>query len=232
MIGLLTDDNDTLYQQQLDGFVDYCDANYLELNVSKIKGMVIDFRTSSSTSIPIVLKGSNVERVSLYKYLGIVIDDKLSWYVYIDSLIKRRNTIMYCLRRSNFFNVDVKILALFYDSVVESVWRYCLVCWGGNVSKGDRERVERIVKEAGKIIGVSRQDFGSVYTDLLIKNLHHVVDYVSHPLHDRLSGQLIARSGRMRLPSATTSRYLSSFVPQAIRHHNASHNRGDVQFEM
>ena len=65
---------------------------------------------------------------------------------------------------------------------------------GGNVSEGDRERVERIVKEAGKILGVSREDFGSVYTDLLIKKLHHVEDDVSHPLHHRLSGQLISRS--------------------------------------
>ena len=181
---------------------------------------------------PIVLKGSDVERVSSYKYLGIVIDDKLSWHVYIDSLIKRLNTRMYCLRKLNYFNVDVKILALFYDSVVESVWRYCLLCWGGNVSKGDRERVERIVKEAGKIIGVSRQDFGSVYTDLLIKKLHHVVDDASHPLHDCLSGQLITRSGRMRLPSVSTNRYLSSFVPQAIRFHNANYKRGDVHIEM
>ena len=63
----------------------------------------------------------------------------------------------------------MKIFALFYDSVVRSVWRYCLLCLGGNVSKGDREEVECIVKEAGKTIGVSQQDFGSVYIDLLIK---------------------------------------------------------------
>ena len=92
--------------------------------------------------------------------------------------------------------------------------------------------MQRIVKETGKIIGVSRQDFGSVYTDLLIKKLHHVVDDVSHPLHDLLSGQLIARSGCMHLPSAATSQDLSSFVPQAIWHHNANHKRGDVQFEI
>ena len=139
---------------------------------------------------------------------------------------------MYCLRKLNFFNVDVKFLALFYDSVVKSVWRYCLLCWGGNVSKGDWEWTERIVKEAGKIIGVSWQDFGSVYTDLLIKKFHHALDDVSHPLYDYLSGQLISRSGCMRLPSAATSRYLSSFIPQAILHHNANHKRGDVQFEM
>ena len=121
----------------------------------------------------------------------------------------------------------MKILALFYHPVVESVWRYCLLCWGGNVSQGDREWVEGIVKEAEKIVGISRQDFGSVYTDFLIKKLHHVVDDGSHPLHDRPSGQVIARSGCMRLPSVATSRYLSRVVPQAIRHHNTNYKRGD-----
>ena len=126
--------------------------------------------------------------------------------MYIDSLIKQLNTRMYCLRKLNVFIVEVKILALFYNSRDENVWRYCLLCWGGNVSNGDREQVERVVKEAGKIIGVSQQDFGPVYTDLLMKKLHRVVDDVSHPRHDRLSGQLIARSGCMRLLSAATSR--------------------------
>ena len=80
---------------------------------------------------------------------------------------------------------------------------------------------------AGRIIGVSWQDFGSVYTDLLVKKLH-VLEDESQPLHDCLPGQLIARSGRMRLPSAVTGRYLSSFVPQVIWHHNANYKRGDV----
>ena len=48
--------------------------------------------------------------------------------------------------------------------------------------------------------------------DLLIKKLSYVLYDVSHPLHNRLSVQLITRSGRMRLFSAVTSRYLSSFV--------------------
>ena len=72
--------------------------------------------------------------MSSYKYLGIIIDDKLNWHVYIDSLDQRLNTRMYCLRK--LFDVDVKILALFYDSVVESVWRYCLLCWEGMLQQG------------------------------------------------------------------------------------------------
>ena len=67
MLGLITNDDDTVFQQQLLKFVNYCDANFLELNVSKTKEMIIDFRTSkSSTPSSITLKGSNVERVSLY----------------------------------------------------------------------------------------------------------------------------------------------------------------------
>ena len=48
MIGLIKDDDDTIYQQQLAMFVDHCDANFLELNVSKTKEMIIDFRISCS----------------------------------------------------------------------------------------------------------------------------------------------------------------------------------------
>ena len=106
-----------------------------------------------------------------------------------------------------------------------------IVCYAGEgmLQKGiGKESIEiRIVKEAGKIIGVSRQDFGYAYTDLLSKKLTDVLDDESHPLHERLSNQLSSRSGRMRVPAAATNRYLSSFVPQAIRIHNSNYQRGD-----
>ena len=41
MIGLIKDDDDTIYQQQLAMFVNHCDANFLELNVSKTKEMIL-----------------------------------------------------------------------------------------------------------------------------------------------------------------------------------------------
>ena len=225
MIALITDDDDTVYHQQLDRFVNYCDANYLELNVSKTKEMIIDFRNSSTPPASVILKGGTVERVSSYKYLGIMIDDKLNWHKHVDSMVKKLNSRMYCFRKLNFFNVNSHILALFYDSVVESVWRYCLLCWGGNITEGDKERVGRVIKEAGKIIGSPRHDFETVYTDLVMKKLADVMEDFNHPLHHRLSEQLIPRSGRMRLPSVKTNRYLLSFVPQAIKLHNSNYCR-------
>jgi len=224
MIALITDDDDSVYKHQLERFVSYCDANYLELNVSKTKEMIIDFRNSSCPPCSVVLKGSSVERVSSYKYLGIIIDDKLNWHTHINSMIKKLNSRMYCFKKLNFFNVNSRILALFYDSVVASVWRYCLLCWGGNIAQGDKERVERVITQAGKIIGAPRQDFDTVYSDLLTKKLADVLMEDKYPLHHRLSDRLNP-SGRMRSISAKTNRYLLSFVPQAVRLHNSNHSR-------
>ena len=197
MIGLIKDNDDTIYQQQLAMFVKHCDANFLELNVSKTKEMIIDFRISCSPPSSIVLKGSKVDRVSSYKYLGIMIDDKLAWHDHIDYLIKRLNVRMYCFRKLNYFHVDKRILALFYESVIASVWRYCLLCWGGNVSQGGRDKINRIVNKAGRMISEPRQNLEDAYADLLITKLTNVMDDASHPLHDRLAGQLISRSGRL-----------------------------------
>ena len=161
-----------------------------------------------------------------------MIDDKLAWHDHIDYLIKRLNVKMYCFRKLNYFHVDKRILALFYESVVASVWRYCLLCWGGNVSQGGRDKITRIVNQAGRMIGEPRQNLEDVYADLLITKLTNVMDDASHPLHDLLAGQLISRSGRMRLPSVVTGRYFSSFVPQAIRIHIANFQRGTISIDM
>ena len=110
------------------------------------------------------------------------------------------------------FHVDKRILALFYESVIASVWRYCLLCWGGNVSQGGRDKITRIVNQAGRMIGEPRQNLEDVCADLLIKKLTNVMNDASHPLHDRLAGQLISRSDCMRLPSAVTGRWPISFL--------------------
>lgn len=67
------------YLRQLQSFVDYCDTNFLELNVPKTKEMIIDFRRNTIAPEPVVIKGSVVDRISSYKYLGVVLNNKLTW---------------------------------------------------------------------------------------------------------------------------------------------------------
>ena len=69
--------------------MNWCDKNYLRLNVSKTKEMCIDFRKNQRCPKPVYIKGEAVEKVDTYKYLGVVFDSKLSWKENINSVLKK-----------------------------------------------------------------------------------------------------------------------------------------------
>ena len=64
----------------------------------------------------------------------------------------------------------------------------------------DAGRFNRVVKGAGRVVVVQQQSMEETYTNLLVEKLNAIIDGTSHPLHERLAGQLIVRSGRMRFP--------------------------------
>ena len=45
----------------------------------------------------------------LYKYLGMVFDSKLNWKENIDSVLKKVNPRMYCMRKLRSFGVNSDI---------------------------------------------------------------------------------------------------------------------------
>ena len=225
MVGLIHKDNSEAYVSELEAFVDYCDSNFLELNVSKTKEMVIDFRLGTHEPSPICIKGSEVARVESYKYLGVTMDNKLNWHDHIDSVVKKLNTRMYCLRKLNQFKVSPNILVMFYNSVIASVWRYCLICFGGNITNCDKSRVDKVIGEAERIVGGLLCGVNATYDKELSTKMKSIMEDQDHPLHSRLQGQIIPRSGRMRLPHAATNRHPSSFIPRAIKCHNHNFSR-------
>ena len=53
--------------------------NFLDLNVKKTKQMLIDFRKAPTVITDLFNDGVKVERVTVYKYLGTVFDNKLNF---------------------------------------------------------------------------------------------------------------------------------------------------------
>ena len=53
-----------------------------------------------------------MERVETHKYLGVVFDSKLNWKEIIDSVLKKVNTKMYCLRKLRSFGVNYFFIML------------------------------------------------------------------------------------------------------------------------
>lgn len=70
VISLLERD-ETEHGPVLQEFVDWCEASQLELNTSKTKELVFDFRREAPSPTPTLIKGEEIEMVTEYKYLGL-----------------------------------------------------------------------------------------------------------------------------------------------------------------
>ena len=96
--------------------------------MKKTKAMIIDFRKSKALPDPIIINYHTVEHARTYKYLGVMLNNELSWSNNTDHIMSKLNSHLYCLRKLNKFNVNICILKLFYQLVIKSVFTYCCVC--------------------------------------------------------------------------------------------------------
>lgn len=152
IVGLIREGDDREYRGLVQGFVDWCQLNHLQINAGKTKEMIVDFRRRQHSSpAPVNIKGTDVERVLTYKYLGVHLNNKLDWRDNTDALYKKGQSRLYLLRRLRSFGVQGTLLRNFYDSVVASVIFYGVVSWAGNITARDKKRLDRLVRTASSV---------------------------------------------------------------------------------
>ena len=225
LLGLIHKEDANEYTQLVNKFVEYCNDNFLVLNVSKTKELIIDFRIKRSEPEPVLIKNDPIQRTDHYKYLGVIIDNCLTWTNHIDSICKKLSPRMYCLRKMNKFQVNREIMVIFYDSIIASVWKYVITCWGGNAKSGDKRKITTCIKQAHKVIGHKLSSFDEAYEKHVFKKLHSIMRDNCHPLFHIFHEAKSARSGRMLYPAANTNRHKSSFVVRAMKLYNDKHVR-------
>ncbi|KAI3355495.1 hypothetical protein L3Q82_018337 [Scortum barcoo] len=80
VVGLITDGDDREYRGLIQDFADWCLRNNLQINTSKTKELVVDFRRRShSPPAPVSIQGTDIDTVKSYKYLGVHLNDSLDW---------------------------------------------------------------------------------------------------------------------------------------------------------
>jgi hypothetical protein len=226
LTGLLRDSDEAKYRQAVGELVDWCDRNFLELNVTKTEEMIVDFRRKPGNIDPLIIKGKAVRIVSTYKYLGTVIDDKLEWTPNIEACCKKASQRLFFLRRLRQFKVNSTILNLFFQSVVMSMLLYNQLCFFGSAKKADLDQMDKILKAASAVIGQDITPLADVYHQSCVRKARTILDNDSHPLHASLAARASLRdSGRLCSMRCRTSRFRDSFIPTAIRTLNSSHPR-------
>ncbi len=145
VIGLITDNNETAYREEVSTLTKWCQENHLSLNIGKTKELVVDFSRQSTEHTPITIDKTPVERVNSFKFLGVHITEDLTWSAHTDAVLKAHQRLFF-LRRLRKFGTSPSILRPFYSCTVESILTGCITAWFGNSTAGNRKALQRVVR--------------------------------------------------------------------------------------
>ena len=124
IVGLITNNDESEYNEQISEVVLWCKAHNLLLNAAKTKELIFDFRHSNKKGLPLSIDNSIVEICDNFKYLGITFDCKLKWSNHCTLIVSKCKQRLFFLRLLNSFGVKNDILHVFYTSMIESIICY------------------------------------------------------------------------------------------------------------
>ncbi|KAK3523503.1 hypothetical protein QTP70_001169 [Hemibagrus guttatus] len=175
--------DESAYREEVQRLTSWCKDNKLSLNVEKMKEMVVDFRRAQSDHSPLNIDGSNVKIVKSTKFLGVHLVEDLTWSLNTSSITRKAQQCLYFLRRLRKAHLPPTILTIFYRGTIESILSSCITAWFGNCTVSDRKTLQRIVRTAEKIIGVSLPSIMDLYSTRCICKANSIVDDPTHPSH-------------------------------------------------
>ena len=122
------------YFSEVNRFTEWCTDNFLELSTPKTKEVIFDPK-SVCMHLLVVTSDQTIEQVGSYNYLGIHIDSNLSWGVHVEAVGSWAQKCLYFLQQLRAFGVSTNILLLFYHATIESMIRYSITSFYGNLSQ-------------------------------------------------------------------------------------------------
>ena len=105
-------------------------ANKLTLNVKKSKFMIISKRKGVNTNcFKLKINGVSLEKCSSYKYLGLLIDDGLTWKEHVKHVCQKLSKACGIISKIRHC-VNINTLKTIYYALGYSYIRYCNIVWG------------------------------------------------------------------------------------------------------
>ena len=136
--------------------------NKLSLNISKSKYMVFHSKYKKiNDNFSVYIDDVRIDRVSNFDFLGVVINENLSWKPHTDKIANKVSKYMGVLCRLRRY-LPPHILRSIYCSMIQSQFNYSILVWG--------YEAHRISKLQKKIIRVISNAKYNAHTDPLYKS--------------------------------------------------------------
>ncbi|KAL0969788.1 hypothetical protein UPYG_G00232300 [Umbra pygmaea] len=209
VVGLIRGDDEEEYRGTLNNFVQWSADHHLHLNTTKTKEMVVDFRRGRRRiqPTPVTTRGTEVELVVNHKYLGAQLDSKLDWKCHMESVYCKGQSQLYFLRRLRSFNICQPFLGSVYQTVVASALFFAVACWGDSVRTADRNRVDKLIKKAGSVVGAELGTVQQVAGARTLIKLGSILANPAHPLNLLKVMNSSTFSQRLLAPRCKSERY-------------------------
>ena len=134
---------------ELEKVTQWIRANKLSLNIQKTKYMLFS-NTIDALPMNIVFDDTPLENVTFIKFLGITVDNKLSWKYHIDTICKIISRNIGIINKLKFHFSPSSLLML-YSSLILPYLNYGIMAWG-NTHQTLLDRLLLLQKKSLRII--------------------------------------------------------------------------------
>ena len=134
-------------------------SNKLTLNATKTDFMLIGFKQRLSTlsdTLELSIDNVPIEQFTSVKFLGIHIDEDLTWHSHIDKLCRKIASAVGAIKRVKPFVPQSTLLDI-YNSLVQPHFDYCSLVWG-NCGKTLSKKLQKLQNRAARAITSSNYD--------------------------------------------------------------------------
>ena len=164
---------------------------------------------------PLVINGEEVERVEFFNFLGTIVSDNFKWDRNTTGIVKKCHQRLFFLRKLKKFGICKITLIQFYRAVIESVLTFSITVWYGALTEADRDRLEKIVFTASKIIGSKLETLEEIYKKRSEKKIQTIMSLPDHPSSQFFS--TLPSGRRFRSILSRTDRFKNSFYVKSAR---------------
>ena len=151
--------------RELQAITEWLEINKLSLNIKKTKFMIFHFpqRNIKNFNPNIQIKSRPIQRVTLFDFLGLIIDENLSWTPHLQKITSKISRTLGVMNRLKRF-LPAYILMHIYNSLILPHLQSFILIWGHKSSK-----VFRLQKRAIQMLTLSRYN---ARTEPLFKRLN------------------------------------------------------------
>ena len=159
---------------EANAFYTWLIVNKLTLNSKKTKFMIFTNKTYSPKQLKkfrLNINKRNIEQITEFRYLGVILDNKLSWKQHISFLQTKLSQASGMFYKNRTF-LPLHALKLIYNSLVDSYLRCGIVAWG-TAAKYHKDKLQILQNKIVKSMLWPRQkeSLGLFYKDLKLLNI-------------------------------------------------------------